>query len=246
MQIIAHRGSSLLAPENTLAAAKLAWQEGADALEGDFRLTADGQIVCLHDATLKRTAGIDRQVSQCTLTELQQYDVGNWKSQQYAGERVPTLNQLLATVPAGKQVYVEIKCGTEIIEPLARTIAACGLAASQIIPISLDLAVITAIKLAIPQCPAYWVVEFKRTSSGQWQPTADEILQSAVKANLDGLDLMATGPINAEFVQRIRAAKIGLCVWTVDDPALARRLLDFGITGITTNRPGWLRKELCG
>ena len=123
IEIIAHRGSSYLAPENTCAAVELAWQEGADAVEGDFRLTADGHIVAMHDATLKRTAGIDRRVAECSLEELRTYDVGSWKNPQFADEPVPTLAEMLATVPAGKRFLVELKCSAEIVEPLQRLLA---------------------------------------------------------------------------------------------------------------------------
>jgi glycerophosphoryl diester phosphodiesterase len=122
----------------------------------------------------------------------------------------------------------------------------CNLEPQQIILISLQFDTIAAIKQAIPQCPAYWVVEFKRDSAGEWQPTSDDVLQKGRAASLDGLDLMATGPIDAEFSRQIRDAGLGLCVWTVDDPALAKRLIELGVQGITTNRPGWLREQLRG
>ncbi|HTQ39263.1 MAG TPA: glycerophosphodiester phosphodiesterase [Pirellulales bacterium] len=244
LEIIAHRGSSFLAPENTRAAVDLAWQEGADAVEGDFRLTRDGHIVCLHDTTLNRTAGVNVRVADCSLEELQAYDFGTWKGPQFAGQRIPTLSDLLATVPAGKRYYVEIKCGPEIIPELARVISACGLAPDQMVPICLQLPVIAEIKTAIPQCSAYWVVEFKRAETGQWQPSIHDIIGVAQRAGLNGLDLMASGPIDAPLVKRIKAAGLGLCVWTVDDPPLARRLIDLGITRLTTNRPAWLREQI--
>ena len=244
LEIIAHRGSSFLAPENTRAAFELAWQEGADAVEGDFRLTRDGHVVCLHDSSLKRIAGVNRQVSQCSLEELQTYDAGLWKSPQFSGQRIPTLEELLPTVPQGKRFYLEVKCGQEIIPELARVISACGLSPGQMVPIGLQLPVIAEIKKAIPQCSAYWVVEFNRAENGQWQPNVREIIGAAQRAGLDGLDLMATGPIDAPLVKRITAARLGLCVWTVDDPILARRLIDLGIRALTTNRPAWLRQQI--
>jgi glycerophosphoryl diester phosphodiesterase len=244
IEIIAHRGSSFLAPENTLAAVNLAWQEQADAVEGDFRLTHDGQIVCFHDASLKRVAGIDRRVEECSWDELRMIDAGLWKASQFAGQCIPTLSDVLSTIPMGKRFFVEVKCGPEIIKPLQRVIQASGLQAKQIVIIAIQLPVIAAIKQAIPECPAYWVVEFKRTETGQWQPDVRDIIGAAERAGLDGLDLMATGPIDATLVKRIKAANLGLCVWTVDDPQLARRLIDLGVQGITTNRPGWLREQL--
>jgi glycerophosphoryl diester phosphodiesterase len=244
IEIIAHRGSSYLAPENTRATVELAWQEGADAVEGDFRLTADGHIVAMHDATLKRTAGVDRRVVECSLEDIRRFDVGSWKGAQFAGEPVPTLAELLATVPAGKRFFVEVKCGPEIAEPLRRLLAIGRAAPEQIVLISLDAKVLQSLKEAIPQCQAFWVVEFKQTSPGNWSPTLDEVLSTARAIKADGLDLMATGPFDAEFISRAKSAGLGICTWTVDDPALARRLIEMGVDGITTNRPGWLREQL--
>jgi glycerophosphoryl diester phosphodiesterase len=244
VEIIAHRGSSYHAPENTRAAVELAWQEGADAVEGDFRLTADGHMVALHDATLKRTAGIDRRVVECTLEEIRRYDVGSWKGPKFAGEPVPTLAELLATVSPGKRFFVEVKCGPEIAEPLRRLLAIGNVVSEQIVLISLDAQVVQRLKEAIPQCQAYWVVDFKQPSPGNWFPTLDDVLNTVQAIKADGLDLMATGPFNTVFVVRAKAAGFDICTWTVDDPDLARRLIDIGVDGITTNRPGWLREQL--
>lgn len=101
--ITAHRGASYDAPENTLAAINLAWEQGADAIEADFYLTRDGQIVAFHDRTAKRTGGVDRAVESMTLAELKQLDVGSWKSAAFAGEPVPTFVEVLANIPAGKR-----------------------------------------------------------------------------------------------------------------------------------------------
>lgn len=81
LTIIAHRGASHDAPENTLPAYKLAWQQGADGIEGDFRLTADGQIVCLHDPSTGRVGDRDLVVSESTLAELRQADMGVLKGE---------------------------------------------------------------------------------------------------------------------------------------------------------------------
>lgn len=246
LEIIAHRGSSFIAPENTRAAMDLAWQEGADAIEADFRLTRDGQVVCIHDPTLKRTAGVNRRVADCSLDEVRSFDVGSWKDPQYAGQRVPTLEELLANIPPGKRIYVEVKSGLEIVEPLHDVIQSSSLPPEQIVCIGLQLPIITAIKEAIPECPAYWVVEFKRAETGQWRPNSREIIGAAERAGLNGLDLMATGPIDAPLVKRVKAANLELCAWTVDDPVRAKRLIDLGVQRITTNRPGWLRQQITG
>ncbi len=104
--IVAHRGASYDAPENTLAAFRLAWDQDADAIEGDFYVTKDQQIACIHDKTTKRVAPQQPELSiaNSTLKELQKLDVGSWKHPQYTAERIPTLKEVLATVPEGKQI----------------------------------------------------------------------------------------------------------------------------------------------
>ncbi|TWU26080.1 glycerophosphodiester phosphodiesterase family protein [Bythopirellula polymerisocia] len=89
--LVAHRGASADAPENTLSSFQLAWEEGADAIEGDFYLTSDNQIVCIHDDTTERVSGVDLDVASATLEELRKLDVGSWKERKYINERIPTL-----------------------------------------------------------------------------------------------------------------------------------------------------------
>ena len=109
--LTAHRGASHNAPENTMAAFNLAWQENADGIEGDFYLTSDGQIVCIHDATTARTGDIDLTVATSTLAELKAVDVGSWKGSEWSGEQIPTLEEVLSCIPTGKYIQIEIKAG---------------------------------------------------------------------------------------------------------------------------------------
>src|SRR5688500_19564502 len=85
VEIIAHRGASYDAPENTLAAMKLAWEQKADAIELDLWLSKDGKIVVLHDSNTKRLGGTTNHVAQQTWDELQRIDVGAWKNARFAG-----------------------------------------------------------------------------------------------------------------------------------------------------------------
>jgi glycerophosphoryl diester phosphodiesterase len=244
IEFIAHRGSSFEAPENTLAAFALAWEEGADAIEGDFRLTRDGRIVAMHDKDLKRVAANGSCVADLTLSELRKLDVGRWKHPRFAGQRAPTLEEVLSERPAGKRAYVEIKCGMEIVAPLVRLLAERD-NASTAIPISFSLDVLSAIKQSLAQCKVYGVFEFKAENpAGEVWPTADELIDAARRAGLDGVDLDARGPINKPMVDALTAAGLDVCVWTVDDPKRARELVAAGVHGITTNRPAWLRSEL--
>ena len=118
MEIIAHRGASHDAPENTLAAFRFGWEQKADAVELDVRLSKDGNLVVIHDDNTRRTAQVDKSVGEQTLAELRSLDVGRWKGKQWVGERILTLNEALATVPEGKRLFVELKCGPEGIPEL--------------------------------------------------------------------------------------------------------------------------------
>lgn len=243
MEIIAHRGASHDAPENTLAAIRLGWAQGADAVEIDVHLSKDGQVVVIHDATLLKTAGVRRRVALQTLDELQAFDVGSWKHARFAGEGVPTLAEALATIPKGKRLFVEIKCGPECIPAFVKTYRASRKASSQVVPIGFGLETMRGIKQALPELEVAWVAEFKRTLRG-WSPRAETLIEKAKTAGLDALDLDGRGPLDAEFVGKVHAAGLKLYVWTVDAPARAEKLRAAGIDGVTTNKPGWLRKQL--
>src|SRR5687767_15734678 len=101
VEIIAHRGASGEAPENTLSAMKLAWAQGADAIELDLWLSKDGKLVVFHDADTKRFEKQPRKIPELTWDEVQTLDVGSWKGAQFKGERIPTLESILATIPPG-------------------------------------------------------------------------------------------------------------------------------------------------
>lgn len=105
--IIAHRGASAHAPENTLAAFRLAVEQQADGIELDVHLTADGEVVVIHDANLGRTTNGSGSVYAKTLTELRQLDAGSWFGTQFSGERLPTLREVFELV--GDQLFVNVE-----------------------------------------------------------------------------------------------------------------------------------------
>jgi glycerophosphoryl diester phosphodiesterase len=242
--VIAHRGAAHDAPENTIAAFNLAWQQGADGIEGDFYLTRDGKIVCIHDASTKRTAGQARTVAQSTLAELRQLDLGSWKGEQWRGSRIPTLDEVLATVPQGKQVFIEIKCGPEILPALKQALAESGLQPGQAVVISFDAHVIAETKRLLPQLKALWITSFKKGMRTAVRPSATEILQTLEKTGADGVDCRAHPVVDQQFVQTLRAARKEVHIWTVDDVPMAKRYLQLGVNSLTSNRAGWLKQQL--
>lgn len=244
--IVAHRGASFDAPENTLVSFRLGWEQGADAIEGDYYLTADGHIICLHDATFKRTAGLDKKPSELTLPDIGKLDAGSWKGPHFAGERVPTLAEVLATVPRGKRALIEVKCGPEILPTLKKVIEESKVPIDQLRLICFDAKVIAESKKLMPTLVAYWLTGFK-TVEGQTQkhPTADEILQTLKACDADGLDAHADLAVWDEaFVSKIRSAGYELHCWTVDDPQVAVQMKTLGIDSITTNRPRYIRNAI--
>jgi len=245
IDLIAHRGASYDAPENTLASFRLAWETGADGVEGDFRLTRDGQIVCLHDAATGRTAGIDVTVADSTLDRLRELDAGAWKGNAWRGERIPTLREVIATVPPGKKLFIELKSGPEILLSLAAVLADSGLDPTQVAIFAFSEGLIAASRNLFPHIKRLWITDYTRDwRNGGWTPTIGQILQTLEQTGVDGLASRAHRSIDAAFVRALRAAGMELHVWTVDNPRTAARFLALGVDSIITNRPAWLREKL--
>jgi glycerophosphoryl diester phosphodiesterase len=244
--VIAHRGASFHAPENTLAAFQLAWRQGADGIEGDFRLTVDGRIVCIHDEDTKRVAGKQLVVKDASLAALKALDVGAWKGAAWRGEAIPTLEEVLAVVPKGKLLFIELKTGPEIVAPLADVLKRTGLAAEQIVIIAFDEQVITACAKQLPAFRRHLLAKYDEQEDGTWTPGADDVIAAVRRTRADGLGTQnRPAQVNQEFVRRLRAARIDqFHVWTVDDPADARGYERLGAWALTTNRPAELRAAL--
>jgi len=245
MEIVAHRGASHLAPENTVASAELAWAKDADAVEVDVYLSQDKRIVVIHDKTTKRTGGEELEVAKTPAQRLRQLDVGSFKGQAFTGERIPFLEEIIETVPKGRRLFVEIKCGPEVLSPLENAIEASG-KREQIVIIAFDFETIKAAKRLMPDVPAYWLLGTKKDKETEaWIPHDPALVEDVASSGLDGLDVHYAG-VTEEFASRVGEAGLGLYVWTVNDPAEARRLAKLGVAGITTDRPGWLRRQLSG
>jgi len=241
VEIIAHRGASYMAPENTLASVKLGWEKDAD-VEVDVYLTKDNRIVVIHDKTTKRTAVTDVNVAESTSEELRKLDVGSFKAEEYAGEQIPFLADIVKTIPRGRKLYVEIKCGKEILPYLKKLLAESG-KMSRIVIIAFDLETAVMSKELI-DVPTYWLKGTEKIKeTEQWIPHDPQLVQTAKNKGLDGLDVHYAG-VTKEFVDAVKASGQKLYVWTVDDPEEANRLIKLGVAGITTNRPGWLREQL--
>jgi glycerophosphoryl diester phosphodiesterase len=245
-EIMAHRGASADAPENTISSFKLGYAQGADADELDIHLTKDGKLIVSHDPNTKRTAGVDKKIVDQTFDELRKLDVGNWGKWAGKGftEKLPSLDEVMALVPKDRKLLIEIKTHTEIMPALVEAINKSPLSAKQTIFISFQYDVIEAVKKQYPDRLAFWLHDYKKDKKTGEFPKLDDVIAKAKAAKADGLDLNFNFPLDAKNVKKIKDAGLQIHVWTVDDAAKARELAKAGVDSITTNRPGALRKEL--
>jgi glycerophosphoryl diester phosphodiesterase len=243
VEVIAHRGASAEAPENTLPAFRLGWQQG-DACELDIHLTKDGQIAVIHDATTKRTAGLDKPVAEQTLEELKALDAGGWKSPKYAGEKIPTLKEALDLLPEKKRLYIEVKCGPEVLPELKRTLEAFPGKSGQLTIIGFSRETMAEAKRLLPSLPVYWLASYGKNRQTGAYPDIDKLIASCKAAGLDGLDLNEKFPIDAALVAKVHGAGLKVLTWTVNDPETARTQASAGVDGITTDRPHELKAQL--
>jgi len=233
---IAHRGDSFVAPENTVASAKSAWQAGADAVEIDIHLSKDNRIMVIHDSDTKRTCSGKKnlEVAKTPSVLLRDLDAGILKGPEFKGEKIPYLTEIIETVPEGKTLVVEIKCGTEVIPPLVRVMGKTP-KRSQIVFICFDWDTMVETKKTFPDNKCYWL-------SGSKNGLTKKIKEAA-ENGLDGVNLNYS-IIDEEVVKTAKEHNLEVLAWTVDNPDEAKRLSALGVTKITTNRPAWLKEEM--
>ncbi len=234
--IIAHRGASYLAPENTVAAAKLAWELGADAVEVDIYLSKDNRVMVIHDKNTKRTCSGKKNlvIEDSPSMLLRDLDAGEWKGDEFKGEQIPFLKEIIETVPTGKTLVVEIKYRGEILPALKRCIEKSE-KAEQIIFICFDWKMILDTQKEFPDNKCYWLSSSKQGLSKK--------MKQAAENGLAGVNLKYS-IIDEEVISMAKENNLEVLTWTVDDPEEAKRLTEIGVAGITTNRPQWLKEEM--
>ena len=233
--IIGHRGNSCYAPENTIAAVASCWEINADGTEIDVHLTKDNQIVVIHDDNTKRTGGENHLIAESNYDDIKHIDVGSFKSKYFKSETIPLLKDVIATVPPGKKLFIEVKCSKEIIPHLKQVIENSGKSGLEII--SFDFDVLVESKKLMPEIPAYWLISSKKDKeTGKYIPYEESNIAKVLEYNLDGLDLNYQS-LTQQYVNKVHAAGLKLYVWTVDHQKDAQHMKDIGVDGITTNYP---------
>lgn len=225
--VTAHRGASAVAPENTLAAFGAAIEAGADAIEFDVRLTADGAVVVFHDRNLLRVAGDPRTVADTTLVQLRGVDAGSWFDTRFDGERIPTLAEALAFIDRRALALIELKPDAgnadALLAATLREIERSGYGDAVMLgALSPDL--IRAARIAAPHMPLALFAN-------------DALPGMARRTDFDLLGLNHRR-LDAAAVADARRHGYRLQVWTVNDPGRVARYLDLGVDDVSTDDPG--------
>jgi glycerophosphoryl diester phosphodiesterase len=236
--VVAHRGASDVAPENTLAAFDAAWRAGADAIELDVQLTADGVPVVIHDETLDRTTNGSGAVGLLTFEALRQLDAGSWFSPEFAGQPVPTLGEVLTLVATrpGLGLLLEYK-GAWAPADVALTTAAVDATgvSGRVVVQSFWPATIAAVHDVAPHLPRGLLVSDERPEAAALAGELD-----VVTVNPSTVSVRADPGI----VDRLHADGFSVMAWTENDPDGWLALGEAGVDAVITDRPerlrGWL------
>lgn len=224
ISVIAHRGAAGRAPENTLASFGRAIKDKCDWIEIDVQESRDGKVVVIHDQDFMKLANVNSKVWDSSLEQIQQIDVGSWFSPVFAGEKVPTLAQVLEAAKGKSQVLIELKYygyDEQLEQRVADIVEQAGM---------VD-------KVAVMSLSYKGVKKFRALRPG-W-PIG--LLSSKTVGNLAHLDVdflainMATA--TPGLIRRIQSSGKQVFVWTVNDPVSMFRMISFGVDGLITDEP---------
>lgn len=226
--VVAHRGAAGKAPENTLAALRQAIEDGADWIEIDVQETVDGEVVVVHDSDFMKLSGVPLKVRDGTLEQIRGIDVGSWFDPRFAGERVPTLREVLEMARGRSRVVIELKYyGYDhmLEQRVVDTVEATGMAADVAI-MSLEYEGIRKIRALRPD----WTIG---------------LLAARAIGDLTALDTdfvaVNSGMANARLIRRAASNGKQLFVWTLNDPVSMSRMMTAGVDGIITDEPEMAR-----
>jgi glycerophosphoryl diester phosphodiesterase len=241
MITIAHRGASAVAPENTISAFKEAIRIGVDMIELDVRLSRDGEVVVFHDQDLSRTTDGNGPVEERSLTELRQIDAGSWFSDEFKGEGIPTLDEVIETIIPGRiELCIEIKLDKgreelrgQLVASTLDIIRRTGFQDRTIVA-SFDR---KSIRLSKTECPEIRTgLIFSK----------EEVWNECAEEAYEGIDFLSAhwNIITAPRVYAAHHAGRKIITWTIDRGKELNRVLPLSVDAIASNNPEWLINAL--
>jgi glycerophosphoryl diester phosphodiesterase len=231
VSVIAHRGASIDAPENTLAAFRLAADERADFVELDVQESADGEVVVAHDSDLMKVGKSPLKIWEATAAELRAVDIGSFKNARFSAERVPTLAEALALCKGRLRMIVELKSyghADRLEERVAALVEAAGMERDTVF-MSLDHGMVKRMKQLRP---AWTVGLLVAKAIGDLTSLGADFL--AVEASL----------ASRAFIRQAHRAGQPVYVWTVNDPAWMLHAMSRGVDGLITDKPDLARRVI--
>jgi glycerophosphoryl diester phosphodiesterase len=238
VQVLAHRGASAYAPENTLSAFQLAIEQRADWLELDVQQTKDGQLVVFHDLRMERTTNGSGALRDLTLDQVRQLDAGSWFGPRYAGERVPTFEEVVALAQQQNvRIFPEMKdprLSPGIEERMAAVISAYGYEDQTVVQ-SFDMASLDRLRQLNPRLKLAALYTAATPLRGDPPPGVSVIGPP--------WELVTADP---SLVRDAHASGRQVVVWSVESRGAVRPLLDARVDGIITSRPDVVRAMLEG
>jgi glycerophosphoryl diester phosphodiesterase len=246
VEIIAHRGASGLAPENTLAAMQLAIDIGVDWIELDVRQTLDRVLVCVHDETLNRTTTGKGHVITLNYKKIKQFDAGSWFSPEFSEERIPSLNEVLKLINGQCKLLIEVK-GTQLLQyKIAEnllTLIKKHNAEKWVVIQSFNS---DFLKKAYRLNPALKFNNLVNYSPSNMPIYIDRRIKLGNIFRLNYSE--AVNPnykkVTKKLIEKVKKHNRKIFCWTVDDPDEMQRLIELGVDGIITNFPNRLRDLL--
>jgi glycerophosphoryl diester phosphodiesterase len=226
--IIAHRGISFDLPENSLSAFDASWAVGVDGIEGDFHLTRDGSIVCIHDDNTSRVCNKNLVICNSTLQELKELNL-QCEGKDHLNIKIPTLTEVLKIVPSGKKIFIEIKCGVEILSPLIKELSRSKINSTQVVIISFDRQVVKELKEMAPEYKALLLYSYEEGRE------VSSLINEMFDIKADGIG--TDNQLSKEFVEKVIISGLEYHSWTIDNADTANQLISWGSNSITTNEP---------
>ena len=234
MKITGHRGSSGIAPENTISAIKQAISDGADFIEIDIHLTKDNQLILMHDGWVDRTTNGKGLVCDLTYEEIHQLDAGSWFDPKFTGEHVPSLKEVIELVKGYMQVNIEIKPNAFIpihIEKLIQLVQDSDFT-TQCILTSFQRSYIEMIHHISPQLRTGLIMNYMPHSRKMLFEDSFDVLSCNYRL------------VNKDMVDALHSSEKEIHVWTVNEEDDFYQMKEYGVDNVITNFPGTFRKLL--